>query len=165
MGLILGRHSYIATHMLSHDPAVNVGNFTSMAQGITFHGRDNHTTNTVSTFPWFTLYPETKDLTFSKGPILIGNDVWVGDKVSFLSGVTVGDGAVVGARSVVSKDCIPYGVYVGNPAKLVKLRFNPEIIVALHAIRWWAWPDEKIAENIEWFFKPVEEFVEEFGVR
>ena len=162
MGLTLGRHSYIATHILSHDPEVRIGNFSSLAANITFHGKDNHTTETVSTFPWFTLYPEMPDLTYSKGKILIGNDVWVGDRVSFLSGITVGDGAAIGARAVVAKDCVPYGIYVGNPAKLVKLRFKPEIILALLYIKWWNWSDAKIQKNIQWFFKPVEEFIKEF---
>ncbi len=173
MGLTLGRYSYIATHILSHDPDVRIGNFSSLAANITFHGRDNHTIDTVATFPLFTLYPEMPDKTFTKGPIVIGNDVWVGDKVVFMSGVTVGDGAVIGANAVVTKDCEPYGVYAGNPARCKKKRFSypgcnlnlltqQSVIQNLLQIKWWDWPDKKIKENIEWFFKPVEEFVQEF---
>lgn len=83
----------------------------------------------------------------SRGDTRIGNDVWIGREAVILPGVTVGDGAIVGARALVSRDVPPYAVVAGNPARVVKLRFDPATIARLLAVRWWDWPAEKIAAN------------------
>lgn len=157
----LGRHSYIASYQESFDPIVEVGNFSSLAGRLTFHGCDNHPINTVSTTPFFYHFPELSlpNTNWTKGKIIIGNDVWIGDDVSILSGVTIGDGAVIGAHSVIAKDCDPFGIYVGNPAELIRHRFTKEIRDSLLKIKWWDWPDEKIIENIQDFYGPAEEFI------
>ena len=85
----------------------------------------------------------------NKGDINIGNDVWIGYEAVILAGVTVGDGAVIGTRAVVTKDVPPYTVVGGVPAKPIKRRFSEERIDQLLKMRWWDWPEEKIAENIE----------------
>lgn len=84
----------------------------------------------------------------NKGDIIVGNDVWIGYEAVILSGVTIGDGAVIGARAVVTKDVPPYTIVGGVPAKPIKKRFSEENIKKLQSIRWWDWPKEKIAENI-----------------
>jgi NDP-sugar pyrophosphorylase family protein len=84
----------------------------------------------------------------------IGNDVWIGAKAILISGVTVGDGAVIGAGAIVTKNVPPYAVVVGVPAKVVKARFTDDIIVALQSMKWWDWPDELIKDNIELFQHP-----------
>lgn len=84
----------------------------------------------------------------NKGDIVVGNDVWIGYEAVILSGVTIGDGAVIGARAVVTKDVPPYTIVGGVPAKPIKKRFSDESIKKLQSIRWWDWPKEKIAENI-----------------
>lgn len=84
----------------------------------------------------------------NKGDIVVGNDVWIGYEAVILSGVTIGDGAVIGARAVVTKDVPPYTIVGGVPAKPIKKRFSEENIKKLQSIRWWDWPKEKIAENI-----------------
>ena len=83
---------------------------------------------------------------FSKGDINIGNAVWIGAFVTILSGVTIGDGAVIGACSVVASDVPPYAVVVGNPAKLIRYRFRPDQIEKLLKIKWWDWDNKKIEE-------------------
>ena len=84
----------------------------------------------------------------NKGDIVVGNDVWIGYEAVILSGVTIGDGAVIGARAVVTKDVPPYTIVGGVPAKPNKKRFSEENIKKLQSIRWWDWKKKKIAENI-----------------
>ncbi len=83
----------------------------------------------------------------NKGDIKIGNDVWIGMDVVVLSGVTINDGAVIAARTVVTKDVPPYAVVAGNPGRVKKKRFDEETIIKLLEIRWWDWPLEKIKAN------------------
>lgn len=85
----------------------------------------------------------------NKGDIVIGNDVWIGYEAVILAGVTIGDGAVIGARAVVAKDVPPYTIVGGVPAKPIRKRFPEEIIAALLELRWWDWPRERIAANLD----------------
>lgn len=85
----------------------------------------------------------------NKGDIVIGNDVWIGYEAVILAGVTIGDGAVIGARAVVTKDVAPYTVVGGVPARPVKKRFSDGTIQRLLELRWWDWPEERIRENLE----------------
>ena len=84
----------------------------------------------------------------NKGDIIIGNDVWIGFEAVVLAGVTVGDGAVIGTRAVVTKDVPPYTIAGGIPAKPIKKRFDEDTISDLLSIKWWDWSNEKIARNI-----------------
>lgn len=84
----------------------------------------------------------------NKGDIIIGNDVWIGFEAVILAGVTVGDGAVIGTRAVVTKDVPPYTIVGGVPAKPMKKRFDEDTISDLLCTKWWDWPNEKIARNI-----------------
>jgi acetyltransferase-like isoleucine patch superfamily enzyme len=92
----------------------------------------------------------------------IGNDVWVGFGSTIMGGVTVGDGAVVAARSVVFSDVPPYAVVAGNPARVIRSRFSPRIVERLLRIRWWDWPEDEIRQHLDWFYRPITEFVERF---
>lgn len=92
----------------------------------------------------------------------IGNDVWIGNNVIILSGIKIGDGAVVGAGSIVTKDVAPYMVVGGNPARIIKERFDKEVIDNLLAIQWWNWPLEKIAECKE-EFSDLSLFLKKYG--
>lgn len=83
----------------------------------------------------------------SKGPIHVGNDVWIGTRAIVLSGVTVGDGAVIGAGAVVTRDVPPYSVVAGSPASVVKSRFPKPLSDRLLELKWWDWPEEKIKLN------------------
>lgn len=83
-----------------------------------------------------------------KGDIIIGNDVWIGYEAVILSGVTIGDGAIIGTRAVVTKDVPPYTIVGGVPAKTIRKRFSDATIAALLQINWWDWPEEKIKQHI-----------------
>lgn len=97
-----------------------------------------------------------------KGSIIIQNDVWIGYGVTILGGVTVHNGAVIGANSTVTKDVPPYAIVAGNPAHVVKYRFDPETIERLQRIQWWYWDDKTIKKRSEWFKRSPEEFAEKF---
>lgn len=102
----------------------------------------NHQMNAVSTFPFYTLedwdmeQPAMADLPL-KGDTVIGNDVWIGQNAVILPGVHIGDGAIIGANSVVGKNVEPYTIVVGNPAKVLRKRFDDELIGLLQSFKWW----------------------------
>ena len=85
----------------------------------------------------------------NKGDIVIGNDVWIGYEAVILAGVTVGDGAIIGARAVVTKDVPPYTVVGGVPAKPIRKRFSEDTIAVLLELRWWDWPEKRIQANLD----------------
>ncbi len=85
----------------------------------------------------------------NKGDIVIGNDVWIGYEAVILSGVTIGDGAVIGSRAVVTKDVEPYTIVGGVPAKPIRKRFDEQMIKKLEKIGWWNWDEEQIRQNLE----------------
>lgn len=89
--------------------------------------------------------------TYSKGKIIIGNDVWFGNDVIVFSGVTIGDGCIIGAKSVVTKDLPPYSICVGSPCKAIKYRYSEEVRQYLLDLKWWDWSDEKIRQNRKFF--------------
>lgn len=141
---------------INHDRLI-IGKFCSIACGTKFlFNSANHTLSSISTYPFPLFFEEwgleKKNVTDSwdnKGNIVVGNDVWIGYEAVILAGVTVGDGAVIGARAVVTKDVPPYTIVGGVPAKTIRKRFSEEQIEKLLSIRWWDWPREKIAENIK----------------
>jgi acetyltransferase-like isoleucine patch superfamily enzyme len=107
----------------------------------------NHRVDWVTTYPFNVLFPEGRSFKghpHSKGDVIVGHDVWIGTDALILSGVKIGNGAVVGARSVVARSVAPYAVVAGNPARVVRLRFPEEQIRELERIAWWDWPIEKI---------------------
>lgn len=85
----------------------------------------------------------------SQADIIIGNDVWIGFEALILSGVNIGDGAIIGTRAVVTKDVPPYGIVLGVPGHLIRKRFDEETIEALLKLRWWDWTPEKISQNLD----------------
>ena len=140
---------------INHDHLV-VGKFCSIACGAKFlFTSANHTMKSLSsyTFPiffeeWGLDKKNVTDAWDNKGDIVIGNDVWIGYEAVILSGVTIGDGAIIGARAVVTKDVPPYTIAGGVPAKPIRKRFDEETIGQLLEMRWWDWSREKIAQNI-----------------
>ncbi len=110
-----------------------------------------HAIDGISTYPFKIFGKACKDapLNFKhKGDTVIGNDVWIGNSVTFLPGVKVGDGAIIGANSVVTKDVEPYTIIAGNPAKIIRKRFDDQAIEFLSALCWWDWDIEKITNHI-----------------
>lgn len=132
-----------------------IGRFTAIGPGAMFlMPGGNHPMVGPSTYP-FTMFggtwtEHTLDAFLSieqLGDTTIGNDVWIGREATIMPGVTIGDGAVVGAHSVVTKDVGSYEVVAGNPARTIRKRFNDDEIAQLLAAKWWDWPVEKITEH------------------
>ena len=133
-----------------------IGKFCSIACGAKFlFNSANHKMASLSTYTFPLFFEEwglekenVAQAWDQKGDIIIGNDVWIGYEAVILSGVTIGDGAVIGCRAVVTKDVPPYTIVGGVPAKPIRKRFDEETIKELQKIKWWDWPEEKIAGKI-----------------
>lgn len=128
------------------DEGLTIGNFVSIADEVKFLLGGNHHYEGVSTFPFMAKYFATAE-SGSKGPIVVGDDVWIGYDSTILSGVTIGQGAIVAAGSVVSKDVPPYSIVGGNPAKLIKYRFEPAVIEKLGRLDFARLSDQSILRN------------------
>lgn len=134
-----------------------IGKFCSIACGAKFlFNSANHKMTSLSTYTFPLFFEEwglkkenVAQAWDQKGDIMIGNDVWIGYEAVILSGVTIGDGAVIGCRAVVTKDVPPYTIVGGVPAKPIRKRFDEETIKELQKIKWWDWPEEKITEKIQ----------------
>lgn len=132
-----------------------IGRFCAIARGIEFiMNGANHRMNSATTYPfnimgggWETFAPELKDLPF-KGDTVVGNDVWIGQHVTVLPGVHIGDGAIIGANSVVAKDIPPYCIAAGDPCRIIRKRFDDELIQYLLTLKWWDWDADKIFQNM-----------------
>lgn len=133
-----------------------IGKFCSIACGAKFlFNSANHALGSLSTYPFPIFYEEwgldiqnVATAWDNKGDILVGNDVWIGYEAVILAGVTIGDGAIIGARAVVTQDVPPYTIVGGVPAKPIRRRFSEQIISLLLELQWWNWPKERIARNI-----------------
>lgn len=147
-------------NVLYHYPYVNndklvIGKFCSIACNAKFiFNSANHTLNSLSTYP-FPIFPEEWDNTMNiteawdnKGDIVIGNDVWIGYDAVIMSGVHIGDGAIIGTRALVTKDIPPYAIVGGVPAKVIRKRFEDSVIDNLLKIKWWDWNIEKISKKL-----------------
>jgi virginiamycin A acetyltransferase len=147
-------------NVLYHYPFIGdkliIGKFCALARGVKFiMNGANHKITGFSTYPfsifgngWEKVMPKPGDLPF-KGDTIVGNDVWIGFDSLVMPGVRIGDGAIVAARSVVTQDVPAYSIVGGNPAKLIRQRFSPEITSALLEIGWWNWGIAKITRNLE----------------
>ena len=132
---------------------LEIGKFCQFANEVLFiTSSANHPMRGFSTYPFAIFTPEFKDKYVEgnrqPGDMIIGNDVWLGHDVKVLPGVRIGDGVIVGAGAVVSRDLPAYAVAAGNPANVMRMRFDPEIIAALLEIQWWNWPIDKIEANL-----------------
>ena len=151
---------FLKNNVLYHYPInkdrLIIGKFCSIACGAKFlFNSANHKMASLSTYTFPLFFEEwglekenVAQAWDQKGDIIIGNDVWIGYEAVILSGVTIGDGAVIGCRAVVTKDVPPYTIVGGVPAKPIRKRFDEETIKELQKIKWWDWPEEKIAGKI-----------------
>ena len=130
-----------------------IGKFCSIACGVKFlFNSANHTLKSLSTYPfpifwgeeWGIDKSEVASAWDNRGDIVVGNDVWIGYEAVVMAGVTIGDGAIVASRAVVTRDVPPYAIVGGVPAKVIKYRFDPATVESLLAIKWWEWPAETI---------------------
>lgn len=149
------RNNVLYHYPVNHDRLM-IGKFCSIACGAKFlFNSANHSLSSLSTYPFPIFYEEwgldrknVAEAWDNKGDIVIGNDVWIGYEAVILAGVTVGDGAVIGARAMVTKDVPSYAIVGGIPAKPIRKRFPEETISEMLALKWWDWPKERIARNI-----------------
>lgn len=149
------RNNVLYHYPINRDRLI-IGKFCSIACGAKFlFNSANHTLSSLSTYPFPLFFEEwgleKRNVAASwdnKGDIVIGNDVWIGYEAVIMAGVTIGDGAIIGARAVVTKDVPPYMVAGGIPAKPIKKRYPEETIAALSELKWWDWPEERIAQNL-----------------
>lgn len=149
-------HNNVLYHYpINHDKLM-IGRFCSIACGARFlFNSANHTLQSLSNYP-FPLFFEAwgldvrrvTDAWDNKGDIIIGNDVWIGYEAVLLAGVTIGDGAIIGTRAVVTTDVPPYTIVGGVPAKPIRTRFSDETIADLLELKWWNWPKDLLAQNI-----------------
>lgn len=161
--IIVGDFSYIAdsdfeNHVTHHyewnDDKLIIGKFCQIAAGVEFvMNGANHQMNAVTTFPFYTLEgwdmeSPVKDNLPLKGDTVIGNDVWIGQNAVILPGVHIGDGTIIGANSVVGSNIEPYTIVAGNPAKILRKRFDDELIRLLENFKWWDKSIEEINDLI-----------------
>ena len=144
--------------VLYHYPVNNdrlvIGKFCSIACGAKFlFNSANHTLSSLSTYPFPIFFKEwdldiqnITDAWDNKGDIVIGNDVWIGYEAVIMAGVHIGDGAIIAARAVVTKDVPPYTIVGGTPAKEIRKRFDAEVIQQLLILKWWNWSTDKIRQ-------------------
>ncbi|MDV3002003.1 MAG: Virginiamycin A acetyltransferase [Chroococcopsis gigantea SAG 12.99] len=147
-------------NVLYHFPFVGdqliIGKFCALGRGVKFiMNGANHKLDGFSTYPfqifgngWETVDPPPEELPY-KGNTIIGNDVWIGYEAVIMPGVQVGDGAIIGAKSVVASNIPPYTIFAGNPAKCIRQRFDDEVIRSLLEVAWWDWNIEKITRNLD----------------
>lgn len=144
---------------------VSIGRYCSIADDVMIVAGGEHDIDWVTSYPLIdawkleSLYPAKKPRW--KGPISIGNDVWIGNRATILSGVCIGNGAAVGACSVVVKDVPPYAVVAGNPARVLRYRFREEQVQALQDLQWWKWSEEVVRDRASDFLD-IEAFLEKY---
>ena len=136
---------------------ISIGKYCTISDQVTFLGACNRRTEFISTYH----FEDKPVLYVHKGPIVIGNDVWIGQGATIQSGVTIGDGAVIAANAHVVKSIPPYAIVGGNPARTIKMRFSKDQRDALIRISWWNWPHEQIpllsSDHVDEFCKQYDE--------
>lgn len=153
----MGRYTYVGARTSITD--AQIGQFCSIGGKVNIGG-GMHPMNMVSTSPVFLKgrnFLRKHYAAFEYEPsktVVIGNDVWIGENAYIKAGITIGDGAVIGAHAVITHDVEPYAVMAGVPAKVLYKRFDDEIMDQLLAIKWWDWPDEKLEKYGKYFDNP-----------
>ncbi|TRO97124.1 type B chloramphenicol O-acetyltransferase [Glycocaulis profundi] len=163
----VGRYSYYSGYYHGHgfdecarfllpDEGVDkliIGSFCSIGSGAAFimAGNQGHRNDWISTFPFYWMsevaaFAEAQNGYQPAGDTVIGNDVWIGTEAIIMPGVTIGDGAVIGTRALVTRDIEPYAIVGGNPAKTIRTRFNEADIARLLELRWWGWNDDELKQ-------------------
>ena len=152
-----GTYGPINVEMSRHDTCLKIGNFCSIANGVTFVLSAEHNTNLISTYPFKVLYTNVADSeALSKGDIVVDDDVWIGYGATILSGVHIGQGAVIAAGAIVTKNVEPYQIVAGIPAKPIKYRFSEELRDEMLKIDFSKLDLELVENNIEKLYTPLE---------
>ena len=150
---------------------LTIGRYCCISKEVKIFPGGNHHMDWVSMYPFnsatavFNNGKNAPETAVSKGPVVIGNDVWIGYGATILSGITIGDGAVVASNATVTKDVEPYQVVGGNPARLIKTRFEQPVIDQLLRIKWWNRDDKKVNENISLLTQEnISRFIQQHGI-
>lgn len=147
------------------NPHIFVGRYSALAHSIKFNLNINKNYKNVAITSMKEIFGEDipackyKNDICARGQIIIGNDVWIGADVIIMGGVHIGNGAVIGAGAVVAKDIPPYAIVVGNPARVIKYRFDDDTIRKLQEMKWWFWPENKIKNSIK-YMGDIDKFIE-----
>ncbi len=158
---LLFEKNNVLYHYPIHREKLIIGKFCSIACGTKFlFNCANHTLKSLSTYT-FPLFYEEWELEKSnittawdnKGDIVIGNDVWIGSEAVIMAGVHIGDGAIIAARAVVTKDVPPYTIVGGTPAKEIRKRFDAEVIQQLLMLKWWDWSADNIRQCLPYIME------------
>lgn len=160
----IGAYSYGGMEVIGFgdDTSFSIGKYCSFAADVKLLLGGGHRTDWVTTYPFSDIDPDfahIKGHPASNGDITIGNDVWFGREAMIMSGVTIGDGAVIAARTLVTKDVPPYAIVAGQPGKVLRYRFEANIIARLLAVGWWNWPDDRVKRAVP---KMLQSDIEDF---
>lgn len=143
--------------------SARIGKYCSIGPGVRIGGLGRHPTDWISTSPSFYSNLNQNGLSFSSSTVyeelsnvLVGNDVWIGARAMVLDGVTIGNGAIIAAGSVVVKDVKPYEIVGGVPAKHIRYRCSSEVICRLESLNWWDWTYDELHENSQFFRMPID---------
>jgi len=152
------KHDFVECARYLHDKRKDVdkliiGSYCSIGSGAVFMmaGNQGHNSSWASTFPFYfqaNIFKEAKNGFKKAGDTVIGNDVWIGSEAMIMSGVTIGDGAIIASRAVVIKDVPAYSVVGGNPATFIKYRFTKQEIDQLLIMKWWKWKEESVKNSM-----------------
>jgi len=150
------KNNVLYHYPINHE-RLTIGKFCSIACGAKFlFNSANHALGSLATYPfpiffeeWALDVDEIPRAWDNRGDIVVGSDVWIGYEAVILAGVTIGDGAIIGTRAVVTRDVPPYTIVGGVPAKPIRKRFSDGTIGKLLALKWWDWPPQRIAANLE----------------
>ena len=161
--IIIGKETYgdINAEMTNSDAKLIIGNYCSIAKGVRFITCSDHRTDTLSTFPFHTFFLGEKTDAISKGDIIVEDDVWIGFGAIILSGIHIGQGAIIGAGAVVTKDVPPYSIVGGAPARVIRKRFSEDIIEYLLTLDYAKLDNALILNNINALSVPIEGLTKE----
>lgn len=155
-GFKIGDYTYgkPELHWLGEPVTLVIGKYCSIADNVKLFLGGGHRTDWVTTYPFSHIkdWPEAHNILghpVAKGDIVIGNDVWLANNSTIMGNVNIGNGAVIGANSVVAKDIEPYHIAAGNPATSKKIRFTDTEIEMLEEMKWWDWPREQVVECVD----------------
>jgi acetyltransferase-like isoleucine patch superfamily enzyme len=143
----VGSYGVPLVHDWQEGSTLKIGSYCSIAEGVQIFLGGLHRSDWISTYPFPAMVPEAahiKGYNGTKGDVVIGSDVWICSNSTILSGVTIGDGAIIAAGAMVVKNVEPYAVVAGNPARLIRWRFNEDTRRALLEAAWWEWPEEEV---------------------
>ena len=165
----IGEYTYGKPQVLSwgEGTTLSIGKYCSIEEGVMIFLGGEHRVDWVTTYPFNALFSSASHYLGhpkSKGNVIIGNDVWIGAKAVILSGVSIGNGAVIGTHSVVTKDVPAYSIVAGNPAKHIKLRFEQNIISRLQEIAWWEWNHEQVMQALPFLLSSdIQNFIDKYS--